>query len=63
MKVGQLDFDFPFSDLIDSAEGNASTGWAQDFVADMRSKYAQYGDEMFISDAQLDKLRQIAKDD
>lgn len=55
-----IDYDGSFEDLLSEAEDNASTGWEQQFVADMKSKYAEYGDDMFVSEAQLDKLRQIA---
>lgn len=61
MKVADLDFDF--AELLDSAEGEARTGWAQDFCADLRAKLEQYGDEMFISEAQIAKLCEIAKDE
>lgn len=61
MKVKDLAADFDFTELLDSAEGEASTGWEQDFCADIRAKLGEYGDEMFISEAQLEKLKQIAK--
>lgn len=61
MKVADLDIDF--AELLDSAASEASSGWAQDFCADLGEKFHRYGDEMFITEAQLAKLREIAKDD
>lgn len=61
MKVQDLDIDFDFDDLIEAADANASSDWAMQFVADMRARFAEYGDEMFVSDSQLEKLKQIAK--
>lgn len=62
MKVADLD-DVDFDELLAAADAQAKTGWAMEFVEDLAGKYKQYGSGMFISDAQLSKLREIAGDD
>jgi hypothetical protein len=57
MKAYEID---NFDELLDDAESQASTDWEMDFVNDMRDKYDQYSDEMFVSEAQLEKLEKIA---
>ena len=57
MKAYEID---NFYELLDEAESQASNDWEIDFVNDMRDKYDQYSDEMFVSEAQLEKLEKIA---
>ena len=58
MKASDID---DFEDLLDDAEDHAETDWENDFVADMRDRYEQDGDNTFVSYNQLDKLREIAE--
>jgi hypothetical protein len=57
MKAHEID---NFDELLDDAESQASSNWEMDFVNDMRDRYDQYNDEMFVSEAQLEKLEKIA---
>ena len=52
-----------FEELLDSAAMNAANDWEEQFVADMKDRYGQYGRRMFISDAQQEALERIASDD
>ncbi len=47
--------------LIEAAEAAASTEWEQNFMSDMRDRYDQYGDEMFLSDKQRAVLERLAE--
>lgn len=58
MKAEDID---DYEDLLDDAEDHAESVWENDFVADMRDRYEQYGDSTFVSYEQLDKLREIAE--
>lgn len=49
-------------ELLGVAETQARGEWEMDFVGDMRYKYTDYGDTMFLSEKQLNLLRRIAKD-
>lgn len=52
-----------FEELLDDAEANAANDWEEQFAADMRSRYQQYGRRMFISQAQREQLERIADDE
>jgi hypothetical protein len=56
------DYDIDFEELLSAAEDEAKNEWEMDFVGDMRDKYTDYGDTMFLSEKQLALLRRIAKD-
>lgn len=50
-----------FEDLLSEAEFGATTGTAQDFVADMKAKWSQHGLRMYLSEAQYNYLKRLAK--
>lgn len=55
--------DDDFEGLLDDAESNAANDWEEQFVADMKSRYQQYGKRMFITTAQRSHLERIADDE
>ena len=57
MKAHEID---NYEELLEEAESQASNDWEFDFVSDMKEKFDQYGDNTFVSDAQLEKLEAIA---
>lgn len=52
-----------FEELLEDARMAAGSDWEETFVADMKTRYGQYGENMFISNSQLDKLNKIAYED
>lgn len=52
-----------FEELLESARMNAANDWEESFVADMKTRYDQYGWRMYISEAQQTTLERIANDD
>ena len=50
-----------FDSILDDAESEAITDWEIEFCADIRDKYDQYEDDMFISNKQLEILERISK--
>jgi hypothetical protein len=52
-----------FESLLDDAESNAANDWEEEFVADMKARFQQYGKRMFISQAQRSNLERIANDE
>lgn len=52
-----------FELVLDDAEANAANDWEEQFVADMKARYQQYGKRMFISAAQRAQLERIADDE
>ena len=52
-----------FEELLESARMNAANDWEEQFVADMKDRYGQYGRRMFISDSQQETLERIANDE
>jgi hypothetical protein len=50
-----------FPTLLYDAELLASSKKEQDFVADMKDKYSQYGENTFVSDKQYNYLISIAQ--
>lgn len=59
-QVQDLYDDEEFEDLLDNARMNAAKDWEESFVADMRTRFGEYGRRMFISDAQREHLERIA---
>lgn len=56
--VAELEFDF--EDALSSAEDRAKGGWEENFVEELRTKFAQYGGRMFVSERQAEILLRIA---
>ena len=52
-----------FEELLEDARMNAANDWEESFVADMKTRYDQYGRRMYISEAQQTTLERIANDD
>lgn len=52
-----------FETLLDNAESNAANDWEEEFVADMKARYQQYGKRMYISAAQRSHLERCADDE
>lgn len=48
-----------FEDLLFSAEQKKKSVWAEKFVEDLREKFEEYGESMFISDRQVEMLQKI----
>jgi len=55
------DYDDDIDELIEAAELAARNGKEEDFTAEMRAKYDECGDEMFLSERQYDWLVSIAE--
>ena len=49
-----------FDEILLEAENKASTDWEMSFVQQIRDKYDDYEDEMFVSDKQVEILERIA---
>lgn len=62
-RVQDLFKDGDFESLLESARMNASNDWEESFVADMKTRFDQYGKRMYISSAQKDQIERIANDD
>ena len=58
MKAQEID---NYEELLEEADIKASNDWEMDFVSDLKEKFEQYGDDTYVSDAQLEKLEAIAK--
>lgn len=58
MKVKELDFNF--GELLGRAEMQASRGWDINFVDDIGRRYENWGDELFVTEAQIKQLERIA---
>lgn len=52
-----------FEELLETARMNAANDWEEQFVADMKDRYDQYGRRMFLSDSQQETLERIANDE
>lgn len=52
-----------FEELLETARMNAANDWEEQFVADMKDRYDQYGRRMFLSDNQQETLERIANDE
>ena len=62
-RVQDLYEDKEFEELLESARMNAANDWEESFVADMKTRFTEYGRRMFISDAQKEQLERIANDE
>jgi hypothetical protein len=51
-----------FEDVLDIAESNARGAWEEQFVDDLRAKFDEYGERMFLSDRQNEVLQRITGD-
>jgi len=49
-----------FKRLLDDAEAGAKTYWEEQFVADTKSRFRQYGTGAFLSSKQAETLEGIA---
>lgn len=58
MIAGDID---NYADILEQAELNAKNDWEMDFVFDLMNKFDEYGDDTFVSEAQLEKLEKIAR--
>ncbi len=52
-----------FDGMLENARMNAANGWEESFVADMKTRFAEYGRRMFISEAQQATIERIANDE
>lgn len=52
-----------FESLLDDAEMNAANDWEERFVADLRSKFKEFGRRMYLSESQREHLERIANDE
>lgn len=57
MRVCELSFDF--TDALSDALLNASSDWDVRFTKDLLAKHNEWGDEMYISRAQIEQLERI----
>ena len=48
-----------FEGLLENARMNAANDWEESFVADMKTRFEEYGMSMFISEAQQKRLEHI----
>ncbi len=51
-----------FEDLLEAAETEARTDWEMQFTSDLRVKYSQFEERMYLSESQLEQLKKIAKE-
>ena len=49
-----------FESILDDAERKASKEFEINFTSDIRSKFDEYGEDMFLSEKQCDTLQRIA---
>lgn len=52
-----------FDGLLENARMNAANDWEESFVADMKTRFTEYGRRMFISEAQQTTIERIANDE
>ncbi len=52
-----------FDGLLENARMNAANDWEESFVADMKTRFTEYGRRMFISEAQQATIERIANDE
>lgn len=50
-----------FKSLLNDATTEAASEWAIQFCKDMNDRFDKYGQEAFITEPQLKKLREIAE--
>jgi hypothetical protein len=49
-----------FETLLSDAEAGADSDWETDFVDDLRNRYDEHGERMYLSERQLEILERIA---
>jgi hypothetical protein len=49
-----------FETLLSDAEAGADSDWETDFVDDVRNRYDEHGERMYLSERQLEILERIA---
>lgn len=59
--VADLSDPTEFEDLLTEAASASLSVWEMDFVDDLRERFDQYGERMFLSERQLEWLEQIAR--
>jgi hypothetical protein len=52
-----------FDDLLSRAEDEATTNWEMGFTSDLRDRFDEYGDEMYLTERQREILERIAHGD
>jgi len=62
MLVSDTYTDAEFRDLLSSAAANASRGRDMEFVEEMESKFEQWGSRCFLSEAQENWLKRLARE-
>lgn len=60
-RVSDFYADSEFEALLDTAEGAAKTDKEEQFIEDLRDRYAEYGESCYLSDAQNDWLTRIVQ--
>ncbi len=50
-----------FQELLATAEDKARNDWAREFISDITEKFEKYGEDTFVTDKQIFKLREIAE--
>lgn len=58
-QIRNLDYDF--EDLLSEAKSNAKGSWEENFVEEIRTRFNEYDDRMFLSEKQEEILKRIAK--
>lgn len=58
--LDQFDDVSAFESVLEAAEANASKEREMEFVDSIRNKYDEYGESMFLSDAQYSWLMSLA---
>lgn len=49
-----------FQQVLSEASANAKTDWERQFTDELNHRYEQFGDDLFISDKQLELLERLA---
>lgn len=50
-----------FEDAVTEAESNARSGRDMDFIEDLKTRMATYGGRTYLSEAQYDWLKRLAR--
>lgn len=59
-RIGEMMHIDEFASLLSQAEGSASTEFEIEFVSNISDKFAQYGENMFLSEKQRTILESIS---
>lgn len=59
MKVKEYNPDF--KTILLEAEAFANTEWDMEFIANLWDKYDAYGENMYVSEKQIEQLERIAR--